>query len=94
MLHLQILNNDGWPDLIVAGEWMPVKIFMNNKGIFKENDIAQSSGLWQTVYVKDINGDGYNDILAGNWGLNSKLHADENDPLKLYVKDFDREWYS
>jgi hypothetical protein len=84
------LNNDGWPDLIIAGEWMPVKIFMNNKGIFKENDIAQSSGLWQTIFVKDINGDGYNDILAGNWGLNSKLHADENDPLKLYVKDFDQ----
>ncbi len=83
------LNNDGWPDLVVAGEWMPIKIFMNNKGIFKENDIAHSSGLWQTVYVKDINGDGYNDILAGNWGLNSKLHADENNPLKLYVKDFD-----
>jgi hypothetical protein len=84
------INNDGWPDLILAGEWMPVKIFINNKGVFKETDIAQSSGLWQTVYIKDINGDGYNDILAGNWGLNSKLHADENDPLKLYIKDFDQ----
>ncbi len=83
------INNDGWPDLIVAGEWMPLKIFINDKGVFKENDIANSSGLWQTVYVKDINGDGYNDILAGNWGLNSKLHADSSSPLKLYIKDFD-----
>ena len=83
------INNDGWMDLIVAGEWMPVKIYINNKGIFKESDISQSTGLWQTVYPVDINGDGYVDILAGNWGHNSKLYAGKNGPLKLYVKDFD-----
>ena len=83
------INKDGWPDLIVAGEWMPVKIFMNNKGVFKETDIAQSSGLWQSLFVTDINGDGYPDLLAGNWGQNSKLFAGKNGPLKLYIKDFD-----
>jgi enediyne biosynthesis protein E4 len=83
------INNDGWMDLIVAGEWMPVKIYINNKGVFKESDISQSTGLWQTVYPVDINGDGYMDILAGNWGHNSKLYAGKNGPLKLYVKDFD-----
>lgn len=83
------LNNDGWMDLIVTGEWMPLKIFMNNKGIFKEVDIPQSTGLWQSLYVKDINGDGYADILAGNWGHNSKLYAGKQRPLNLYVKDFD-----
>ena len=84
------INNDGWMDLIVAGEWMPIKIFINNKGVFKATDIGQSTGLWQTVYAADINGDGYTDILAGNWGHNSKLYAGKNGPLKLYVKDFDQ----
>ncbi len=83
------LNKDGWPDLVVAGEWMPVKIFMNDKGRFKEGDIAASSGLWQSLYVTDVNGDGYSDVLAGNWGHNTKLWAGKNGPCKLYVKDFD-----
>ena len=38
----------------------------------------------------DVNGDGFPDILAGNWGHNSKLWAGKNGPLKLYIKDFDR----
>ncbi len=84
------INKDGWPDLIVAGEWMPVKIFMNNHGKFAETDIPGSSGLWQTVLVSDVNGDGYPDILAGNWGHNCKLWAGKDGPLKLYVKDFDK----
>jgi enediyne biosynthesis protein E4 len=84
------VNNDGWPDLVTAGEWMPVKVFINNKGVFKETALPQSTGLWQTLYATDINGDGYMDILAGNWGHNSKLYAGKNGPLKLYVKDFDK----
>lgn len=83
------LNNDGWQDLIVTGEWMAVKIFINNKGTFTASDIQQSSGLWQTVYPADVNGDGFTDILAGNWGHNTKLYAGKNGPCKLYVKDFD-----
>jgi hypothetical protein len=83
------LNKDGWPDLIVTGEWMPVKVFMNDHGKFSERDIPNSTGLWQTVFATDVNGDGKLDLLAGNWGHNSKLWAGKNGPLKLYVKDFD-----
>jgi enediyne biosynthesis protein E4 len=83
------INNDGWMDLVVTGEWMPLKIFINNKGRFVEQDIPQSTGLWQTVYTTDVNGDGYTDILAGNWGHNSKLYAGKNGPVKLFIKDFD-----
>jgi len=84
------INNDGWPDLIVTGEWMPVKIFMNHNGKFSETDIPHSTGLWQTIYAADVNGDGTLDLLAGNWGHNSKLYSGKNGPLKLYVKDFDK----
>ncbi|MCW3110481.1 MAG: RNA-binding protein [Segetibacter sp.] len=84
------LNNDGWMDLVVAGEWMPVTIFMNQKGNFTSLKIDKSAGLWQCIYTTDVNGDGYADILAGNWGYNCKLSAGKNGPLKLYVKDFDK----
>lgn len=83
------VDNNGWPDLIIAGEFMPVKIFLNDRGVFKETTIPNSTGLWQSIYTADVNGDGFADILAGNWGHNTKLWAGKNGPVKLYVKDFD-----
>ena len=83
------IDNDGWKDLIVSGEWMPVKVFKNNKGKFSPVDIPASTGLWQSIYTTDVNGDGFADILAGNWGCNNKFWSGKNGPLKLYVKDFD-----
>lgn len=83
------VNNDTWPDLIVTGEWMGVKIFLNNKGKFSPSEIPSSTGLWQTLLATDVNGDGHVDLLAGNWGKNTKLYAGKDGPLKLYVKDFD-----
>ncbi|MBS1972870.1 MAG: VCBS repeat-containing protein [Bacteroidetes bacterium] len=84
------VNHDGWPDLIVTGEWMPIKVFINNHGKFTEHDVPNSTGLWQTVFATDANGDGNVDLLVGNWGHNSKLWAGKESPLKLYVKDFDQ----
>ena len=84
------LNNDSWQDLIVTGEWMAVKVFMNNKGTFTASDIPQSTGLWQTIFPADVNGDGAIDLLAGNWGHNTKLYAGKNGPCKLYTNDFDK----
>jgi enediyne biosynthesis protein E4 len=83
------IDNDGWKDLVVSGEWMPMKVFKNNKGKFSEVDLPASTGLWQSIYTTDVNGDGFADILAGNWGRNTKFWAGKNGPLKLYVKDFD-----
>ncbi|MEI8059109.1 MAG: FG-GAP-like repeat-containing protein, partial [Ferruginibacter sp.] len=83
------INKDGWQDLVVAGEFMAVKIFVNHKGVFTESEIPQSTGMWQTIYTTDINGDGYPDILAGNWGHNTKLWSGKNGPVKMYIKDFD-----
>ena len=83
------IDNDGWKDLVVSGEWMPVKVFKNNKGKFSPVDIPASTGLWQSIYTTDVNDDGFPDILAGNWGCNNKFWSGKNGPLKLYVKDFD-----
>lgn len=84
------INGDSWPDLIVAGEWMPIKIFINHKGKFANAvELPNTTGLWQSLYVTDINGDGKQDFFAGNWGHNSKLYAGKDGPLKLYLKDFD-----
>lgn len=83
------VDADGWEDLIVTGEWMPVTLYKNQNGIFKRMDLPASTGLWQTLFVTDVNGDGSPDLLAGNWGHNSKLWERKNGPLKLYVKDFD-----
>ena len=83
------LNKDGWPDLVVAGEFMPVTIFWNRKGNFEKTQLPASSGLWQTLYITDVNKDGQPDILGGNWGLNSKLASGKNGPVKLYTADFD-----
>lgn len=83
------VNNDGWSDLIIAGEWMKITLFKNQKGKFEKVTIPNSSGLWQTIVQTDVNNDGWIDFLVGNWGHNTKLSAGKNGPLKLYVKDFD-----
>jgi hypothetical protein len=84
------IDRDGWEDLVVAGEWMPLTIYRNNKGVFSNPlPLQNTRGLWQTLFVTDLNGDGFPDLLAGNWGRNTKLSAGKDGHLKLYCKDFD-----
>lgn len=84
------INRDGWNDLVVAGEWMPITVFINKKGVFEKSIIPHSTGWWQTLFIDDVNLDGQLDILAGNWGWNNKFWSGKNGPLKLYVSDFDK----
>jgi enediyne biosynthesis protein E4 len=84
------VNKDGWNDLIVAGEWMPLTVFINKNGQFTPTVIPSSTGWWQTVFADDVNGDGNMDLLAGNWGWNNKFWSGKNGPVKLYVSDFDK----
>ncbi len=87
------LDKDGWPELVIVGEWMPITIFKNEKGKLTNATatygLTATKGLWNTLKVTDINGDGFDDILAGNLGVNSKLHGNEKFPLVLYVGDMD-----
>ncbi len=83
-------NSDGQMDLVVAGEWMPLTIYWNINGKFTKKSVPNSTGLWQTVLVDDVNQDGKLDFIAGNWGLNNKFTSQKNGPIRLYVKDFDK----
>ncbi len=86
-------SNESYPDLIIVGEWMPVTYFQNNNGIFTQRRFDDSfpkmSGLWQDVYVTDLEGNGQADILLGNFGLNSRMQASQKSPIKMYINDFD-----
>lgn len=84
------MNKDGWKDLAVAGEWMPITVFINNKGSFKKTSIPNSTGLWQSIFIDDVNNDGKPDILAGNWGWNNKFWSGKNGPARLYVSDYNK----
>lgn len=82
-------NKDGWDDLVIAGEWMNITLFLNSSRGFQKKELPGTSGLWQSLFVTDLNNDGFPDILAGNLGHNSKLYAGKNGRINLYVKDFD-----
>ncbi|MBI3416562.1 MAG: VCBS repeat-containing protein [Verrucomicrobia bacterium] len=73
------LDGDGWPDLILACEWGPVRVFSNQRGQFVEATdrlgLAKLTGLWNCVATADLNHDGRPDIIAGNWGRNTKYQA-------------------
>ncbi|SIP92919.1 VCBS repeat-containing protein [Maribacter ulvicola] len=86
-------NNDGWEDLLFVGEWMSPRFFQNNKGTFIEIyplENEKINGLWQSVINFDIDGDGDQDYLLGNWGLNTKFNASENHPMKMFYGDLDK----
>lgn len=88
------LNGDGWKELVVVGEWMPVTVFDNNNGILKKRmdarGLEHSTGWWNTIMAEDFDNDGDMDLVVGNLGQNTKLEASAEKPLRLYVKDFDQ----
>ncbi|HTE09947.1 MAG TPA: VCBS repeat-containing protein, partial [Chitinophagaceae bacterium] len=86
-------DNDGWSDLILAGEWMPISFFKNDKGIFRnvtqQSGLATQTGWWNTIAPGDFDNDGDIDYIVGNLGRNSQYRASDQFPVSIYAKDFD-----
>jgi hypothetical protein len=86
-------NNDGWQDLVLAGEWMPVTFLKNDHGVFKnvaaDSNIADKKGWFTSILPGDFDNDGDIDYVAGNLGLNSFFKASDQYPVSIYAKDFD-----
>jgi hypothetical protein len=86
-------DNDGWPDLLLAGEWMPLTFFKNEKGLFKNvttaSGISDQIGWWNSIAAGDFDNDGDIDYVAGNLGQNSFYKASDQYPVSVYAKDFD-----
>lgn len=86
-------NNDGWEDLVVVGEWMPLTFFTNLEGSqFKMDKNAtqeNTTGWWYSIAKADFDKDGDMDFVAGNLGLNSRYKCSVEEPLKVFADDFD-----
>lgn len=86
-------DNDGWEDLFVSGEWMPITVFKNEKGRFKnvtENlGLSDTVGWWFSLSSGDFDKDGDLDIICGNLGLNYKYKANKKETFDIYLNDFD-----
>lgn len=87
------VDNDDDLDMVIAGDWMPVKIFLNRDGKF--TDVSERYGLkdtegwWHRIIAADLNGDGRTDFVLGNHGLNSFFKASPEKPISMWVNDFD-----
>ncbi len=87
-------DSDGWTDLIVVGEWMPITFFKNVKGKFEnltaQSGISDQTGWWNSIAGGDYDNDGDIDYVVGNLGKNSFFRADDKHPVSIYAKDFDK----
>ncbi len=87
-------DNDGWMDLVLAGEWMPVTFLKNDHGTFKNvtagTGMADQLGWWNSIVAGDFDNDGKIDYVVSNLGRNSFYRASDEYPIRVYAKDFDK----
>ena len=86
------LDGDGYPDLALALEWGPVRVFRNNHGKFEDMTVpwgfAGTSGWWTSIAAGDFDGDGKLDLAVGNWGRNTVYELHQPGPLRAYYNDW------
>ena len=96
------LDGDGRPELILACEWGPIRILRNDRGGLvawdppvtlnnQPSTLSQLSGWWNSVTTVDLDGDGKPDIIAGNWGRNTRFESHRVEALRLYYGEFNRD---
>lgn len=89
----QDMDGDNLPDLLVTGEWMPIRLFKNSGHSFKEitgqAGLAETQGWWYALETLDVDQDGDMDLIGGNLGLNYKYKATAKEPFQIYANDFD-----
>ena len=83
------IDKDGQKDLIISLEWGGIEAFLNHKGTFEKRELTDKKGWWNFILPVDLNNDGQMDLIAGNLGLNSRLQATAEQPVRLYYYDFD-----
>ena len=86
------IDGDGFTDLLVVGHWMPITIFMNDgkkMESLESLELSESNGWWNSIKAVDVDNDGDQDFIAGNWGNNTKFKASKEKPITLYNYDFD-----
>lgn len=86
-------DGNGFSDLLVVGDWMPVTLFLNDGKQLKKATtpgLDKSNGWWNTISAGDLDGDGDTDFVLGNLGLNSKFRPTPELPVTLLVNDFDQ----
>ena len=87
------VNQDSLTDLVIVGEWMRIRVFLNRDGRLVEGyleGLKNTYGWWNTVEAYDMDNDGDLDLIAGNQGMNNPFKATAEEPVTLIYADFDQ----